>query len=171
MTVSITKPASPLTKQQVFDRLWEHFVINKGSKSTPTPETLERLKETEFANVECAYRGVNGAKCAVGIFIPDDVYFEGMEGRSAFDLSIEAWFGEVFDISEDPDDGFITFMENVQLLHDKAGSYIWGVTPFDTEDRIRSLTSDEGDNFHTKMKLGLQAIAKEHNLPLEGKGV
>lgn len=35
---------------------------------------------------ECLYRGPNGRKCAVGMFIPDDKYSERMEGKSAWDL-------------------------------------------------------------------------------------
>jgi len=31
---------------------------------------------------ECAYRGRNGTKCAIGILIPDDIYSPNMEGMS-----------------------------------------------------------------------------------------
>lgn len=32
---------------------------------------------------ECLYRGPNGVKCAVGMFIPDDRYSPDMENKSA----------------------------------------------------------------------------------------
>jgi len=32
--------------------------------------------------VGCAYRGLNGTKCAIGILIPDDIYSPDMEGKT-----------------------------------------------------------------------------------------
>lgn len=38
------------------------------------------------AEVVCAYRGVGGLKCAVGVLIPDQLYTEMMEGSTVFGL-------------------------------------------------------------------------------------
>jgi hypothetical protein len=34
----------------------------------------------------CAYRGADGAKCAVGVLIPDELYNDMMEGRTIWGL-------------------------------------------------------------------------------------
>jgi hypothetical protein len=34
----------------------------------------------------CAYRGMDGTKCAIGILIPDDIYSFDMEGKSFHEL-------------------------------------------------------------------------------------
>lgn len=39
--------------------------------------------------VGCRYRGLNGRKCIVGLFLPDDLYFPEMEGEWLFD---HEWF-------------------------------------------------------------------------------
>jgi hypothetical protein len=36
----------------------------------------------------CAYRGKNGTKCAAGLFIPDELYSENIEGTSLLGESV-----------------------------------------------------------------------------------
>lgn len=55
-----------LTLQQVFDKIYTHFIIEGNPRSI----TIEG---------ECRFRGKNGTKCAIGLFIPDEVYEEKME--------------------------------------------------------------------------------------------
>jgi hypothetical protein len=38
--------------------------------------------------LSCAYRGENGTKCALGFFIPDDLYSEEIEGKSLLGESV-----------------------------------------------------------------------------------
>lgn len=59
--------AKPLNAQQVFDRVWNHFIVEKGP-----PSYREDIRR-------CAYRGEEGARCAAGLFIPDEEYHEGLE--------------------------------------------------------------------------------------------
>ena len=56
------------SEQEVFDYVIGHL-SSQGKQSI-------RMEEFEF----CAYRGANGAKCAVGVLIPDEFYNDGMEG-------------------------------------------------------------------------------------------
>ena len=37
----------------------------------------------EYNDFSCEYRGSGNSRCAVGLFIPDDVYEAGMEGNDA----------------------------------------------------------------------------------------
>lgn len=55
------------TAQQIFDRVWHHFLVEKQPFSY------------DPATGGCYYRGADGARCAVGLFIPDSVYKEEME--------------------------------------------------------------------------------------------
>jgi hypothetical protein len=43
------------------------------------------LRPGPFEVPLCAYRGENGAKCALGFFIPDELYSEEIEGKSLVD--------------------------------------------------------------------------------------
>lgn len=55
-----------MTEQEIFDAVWDWFVTKKNPRS--------------FRGNTCAYRGYDGAKCAVGLFIPDASYDETLEG-------------------------------------------------------------------------------------------
>lgn len=58
----------------MFDTVWNHFVVNKGPRSAKEP-----YREMGSAG-RCLYRGQDGAKCAIGLFIPDERY------HSEFDM-------------------------------------------------------------------------------------
>lgn len=52
-------------------------IIAQGGPSTA---------ELDADDVVCAYRGVNGRACAVGVILTDDEYQSGMEGMGARNL-------------------------------------------------------------------------------------
>jgi hypothetical protein len=56
--------------QEIFDKVAQHLAAQKE-------QSMDRF---------CLYRGPNCTKCAFGIFIPDDLYSEGLEGHSVFKL-------------------------------------------------------------------------------------
>jgi hypothetical protein len=64
------KPINGWTKESIVKRLWWR---NTGKKSG----SIDRK-----AGFQCRYRGDNGNACAVGCFIPDDLYHPSMEGLS-----------------------------------------------------------------------------------------
>lgn len=64
----------PSTKQEIFDRVWDHFVVQGNPRSVSDD------------GEDCRYRGRNGTRCAVGIFIDDADYDERMDALGgAFD--------------------------------------------------------------------------------------
>lgn len=63
--------------QEIFDQSAWHLLA-QGQKSLAS---LPRRP-----GLACAYRGNNGMKCAVGVFIADDEYSPAMEGKAAVDL-------------------------------------------------------------------------------------
>lgn len=54
------------SRQRVFDKALAH---------------LRAQKKLSMGYIGCAYRGDEGAKCAIGIFIPDGKYSKSMEGK------------------------------------------------------------------------------------------
>lgn len=65
------QPINGWTRDLMIKAIWQG---NNGTKSIA------------YENV-CRYRGPGGNKCAIGVFIPDDVYDSGYtEGMSATDL-------------------------------------------------------------------------------------
>lgn len=63
-----------MTLQQAFDKVWTWFVVEKHPASY--------VMELEMP--VCRYRGPNGAKCAIGVLIPDEAYRPGFEYCSAY---------------------------------------------------------------------------------------
>jgi hypothetical protein len=56
-----------MTKQEIFDKVWNHFVVENNP---PAMDTERR---------SCRYRTHDGLKCAVGILIPDKEYLPVIE--------------------------------------------------------------------------------------------
>jgi hypothetical protein len=56
-----------MTAQEIFDRVWTHFVVEWN------PRSMDE-------DGDCVYRGPDGARCAVGVFIPDAEYRDDFEG-------------------------------------------------------------------------------------------
>jgi hypothetical protein len=55
-----------MTAQEIFDRVWTHFVVEGNPRSLGNDGA-------------CKYRSSNGAKCAVGVLIPDEDYETWMD--------------------------------------------------------------------------------------------
>lgn len=58
-----------MTAQEIFNIVWDHL-ITKAS-----PKSVARRPARPDVDT-CAYRGVNGAKCAVGVLIDDETALE-----------------------------------------------------------------------------------------------
>lgn len=69
-----------LSAQDIFDRVYNHFIVNRQPRST----RMEKIGVGEYE--ACRYRGDGGAKCAAGLFIPDDQYAEEIEGALCLDI-------------------------------------------------------------------------------------
>lgn len=112
-----------LTQKEIVDRVWNHFIVNK--------QPFSRRQTMQGAS--CALRGDNGAKCAVGLFIPDDVYRAAHE-RLPLDTLIDA--GVIPDCREDDCD----LLGALREAHDKC-AYGDRVA---FESRLRAIATDFG---------------------------
>lgn len=66
-----------MTRQESFN----HICRNLIAATRPSVYRDDTIEETR-----CQYRGEDGAKCAVGWLIPDDLYHPHMEGKSVLRL-------------------------------------------------------------------------------------
>lgn len=93
--------------QEIFDKVATHL-LKQGRRS---------LTETG----SCAYRGVNGAMCAVGCLIPNHHYSPEMEGGTAEDLLI--YHGEFL-----PElNPHVELLSDLQALHDEYEVELWPI--------------------------------------------
>lgn len=77
-----------MTAQEIFDTVSKHLLsMNKraGKEETNSYGALDFM---------CMYRDPDGGKCAFGVLIPDDLYSEEMERRTAFSLLTNGSGGE-----------------------------------------------------------------------------
>lgn len=94
-----------MEKQEIFDRAVSHM--------------RRQGRRAKLASGNCAYRGIDGTKCAVGALIPDELYCPDMEGKCAMILVDgfpdvrKAIFG-----SEDFDAGKTQLLTDLQGVHD-----------------------------------------------------
>ncbi len=100
-----------MTKQKIFDKVWNWFVVEGHG-----PSVMDN-------GPRCRYRGKDGAKCAVGVLIPDESYTPSMEGSAL--SSIAGSLG----ISE-----HCSFLYALQSAHDSAVCV--QLTPFLSQVRI-----------------------------------
>lgn len=119
-----------ITAQMAFDRVWQHFIVEKN------PYSYSGDRDT------CMYRGENGAKCAFGIFIPDEQYRFDMEGKDAYGvMNNYPEIAKLFSSSIQSPDYFLPSLQN---CHDNAVNY--------------------GNEFHIKMEIALKNLAKKYEL-------
>lgn len=91
-----------LTKYEVFQRLWQYFVVEKHPQG-----------KSESGG--CFYAG----PCAVGLFLPKEVREElDKTGPTAFDLPYEAAFLNPLQITDLPEPDIMGFWMHLQEAHD-----------------------------------------------------
>jgi hypothetical protein len=70
-----------MTPQEIFDTVARHLFTQGERAGRRTV-----FHRTEFS---CRYRGPNGTRCAVGIFIPDSAFDQSMEGVGMVGLLVD----------------------------------------------------------------------------------
>jgi hypothetical protein len=130
------------TNQEIFDCVWEWFVTLKNPRSMKNGSSL--------SGMECAYRGDDGARCAGGLFIPDDQYSESMEMISFSYLATYKLPGYR---------KYADFIGSLQSCHDKAARSAEDV---DGE-------GEEPAQFFVEIKSLLREAASQHNITVKGE--
>ena len=94
-----------LTQQQVFSRVWQHFVEEGAPRSFVTVDSRRQV---------CKYRGKDGARCAVGLFMTDREAKAGDASGSGVFLILQR--GGCAELEGQQ----VGFMDEMQQAHDKA---------------------------------------------------
>lgn len=134
-----------MRKQKAFNIAWNHFIVDKN------PASYVIGDKGKF-DISCRYRGPNGARCALGLFIPDEFYKIGMEGQTCrYVLSLLKTAGYQPFLDVDPGDGNNIY-SNLQCLHDSAVS----------------ISIDRGVTFHEVLEGSMRALATRERLVIPG---
>ena len=93
-----------MTNQEIFDRVWNHFIVENNSVSA--------------LNNDCPqYKDEAGNKCTIGILIPDELYRPAMEGLS-YDSVLCRWPKVLHTIVGE--DNVVDLLSTLQGIHDYA---------------------------------------------------
>jgi hypothetical protein len=103
----VTGTTLPIDLQPILDRCAAHLMAQARPSLLP-----HRLGEHV-----CAYRGEDGTRCAVGVFIPDELYSPDMEGFDAEHVLLACGL-----ISEREQQGSdrLDLLGHLQTIHDDA---------------------------------------------------
>jgi len=96
-----------MNKQEIFDKVKEHLLKQDACSETDD---------------DCAYRGKDGLKCAIGILIPDSLYEKSMESSSI--KGVLDCYPDVKDYI-DPDGENIELLTDLQVIHDNGYPCEW----------------------------------------------
>ena len=148
-----------MTRQEVFDKVYTHFVTEGN------PPSMD--------GQECLYRGPNGLKCAAGLFIPDELYLESMEERLPSEL-FHGYYEEGDNLNEVAPMAThwkkmdLRFLRDLQIAHDSAGreghTLMWNdkLGP----KMLQRNPGQYGRDFATCMKESLEQIAMAYELEI-----
>lgn len=102
--------------QPAFDKIWDWFVVQKKPRST--------------SDHACAYRGANGARCPVGLLLPDSEYKSDFEGDS-----VKFVRRHTHALRQYP----LKFLEALQSSHDEANPAMFAR---EFQDRLREIAAE-----------------------------
>lgn len=105
-----------MNKQEAFDKVWNHFVVNKGKRSVK----ITRRPLSGSSDNVCQYRSPSGDMCAIGCLIPEDLYDPKMEGKDFLSLVTEFPKMAGLFLSSNEND---QFFDNLQDLHDNKRKF------------------------------------------------
>lgn len=109
-----------MNRQEIFNQAWLGLKAQGFERS---------MMERPPSGWQCAYRGADGRKCAIGHCIPDEAYDPKMEGHMAFD-----------DIVRDTLGGFTDSL----FLYTLQGRHDTGITPAEMESGLRRFALERG---------------------------
>ncbi len=104
----------PMNPQQIFNRVATHLLTQK-----------RRAEVSLNGNVKCVYRAADGAQCAVGCLIPDDMFRPEMEGRGVYVLlNTQPQLHNLF-TGFAPGEALKNFLGGLQIIHDGQSPHTW----------------------------------------------
>lgn len=126
-----------MTEQEAFEINWRHFVVERGAPSYRVTFSIGG-----FDRIRCLYRGPDGARCGVGLLIPDSSYVSEMDDYPAEELVHE--YGSIEGLS----DLDVVFLHDLQQCHDGAAHDAWYSSP--------------PQDFHVRIEVYLRDLARRY---------
>ena len=115
------------TNQETFEIVAKHLITQGKVSLGPT-------------GINCAYRGDNGTKCAVGCLIPDEKYSSSLEGFSIQKYKYATFDGAINITALMQELGYdLKLLKSLQGVHDNNPCSDWS-------DALRSVASRFGLN-------------------------
>lgn len=115
-----------MTLQEFYDKTVEHLRgMKEKSGHWESSTDLDGMPKTRFV---CDYRSSNGAKCAIGVHIPDEKYDESFEGKSCDALAIWQTTGLPYEDSGSTlyvTGPFVRLALRLQGIHDRFPMEQW----------------------------------------------
>ena len=130
-----------LTRQDCFDKVWNHFVVEKNPLSFELSGVGDRL---------CLYRGLNGEKCAIGILIPDDKWNPDCENQSPVQALANCGIKDYFH------DEVFEALDGIYFLRDLQGAHDIVCYTFASTGSTKSTIETSLRNLAKKWKLKIQ---------------
>jgi len=124
-----------MNHQQTFNGVVD-FAYKQNSKSIASNNRSCFYREN---HQEVSTKTHIGRMCFIGAFIPDNLYYDGMENKDAEDLfnSIPTLFDNHFAISDLSEEKAIKFWMDMQQIHDKQDVNDW-------ERAFRTYANEQG---------------------------
>lgn len=140
----------PLSNQDAFNNVWQHFVVERNSPSIGTVDGIVNLGN-------CRYRmddGTNG--CAIGCQLPDELYHPSLEGKSVAALYADFLLDYPNEVSPQR---LSTYFSNVELylLECLQGAH-------DNWARRSKYAMYDRDNELQELEIELRQLARQFKL-------
>ena len=124
--------------QEIFDEVATHLLTQNAKSVRHLPGLL----------IECAYRGLNGMKCAIGCLIPDEQYHPGLENKTPITKEVHAALGFAYS----PTYSVLgNRLLTLQKIHDKHEPSEW-LAELEAFAQTHGLSSAALDPFRPKEK-------------------
>lgn len=100
------------TLQEIFDRVAEHL--------------LRQNAKAQSADGYCRYRAADGRMRAVGVLIPDELYYEELEGQGVLCIP-ESIRAAIWDMPKDflASEAHSRYLRELQRIHDLKPTETW----------------------------------------------
>jgi hypothetical protein len=106
------------TDREIFDFIAAQL-LEQGMKSQ-----MHRYTNGNIPIVDCAYRGKENTRCAVGMIISDEFYSESLEGKSIHEEGVIESV-EKSNPEWDIDDTSFLMLNKLQIIHDTHEPQDW----------------------------------------------
>jgi len=128
-----------MTKQEIFNRVWDHFVRKKNPLSYTKKDGINTI-------IACRYRQDHTAqcpvRCAIGLFLPDEAYKLTEHGTEQSLYQVLQLCPDLQDVLAEPNERGLSFLASLQDHHDHAARDKESAQHYQLERNLRIFADD-----------------------------